>query len=221
MLRGRKLQDDIGRELLLLIAKAASRPGDRLPPERLLAERLQVSRGVLRQALAALVAAGVIESRHGSGTYTVDLFAAGLPDSLRPPGFDRAVPLDDILAARLAIELPALRAACRQSGRDAHPRLAACIDGMRAAVGDGTWAFIEADMAFHRALVEAGGNTLLVTAFDAIGPHHLRSQVETHRGRDDELAAIGQHQAVLDALRAGNAVRAEAELTRHLAAMGG
>ena len=68
--------------LRALIADGALRPGDRLPSEGELCERLGVSRGSLREAIRMLAALGVLETRHGSGSYVSDLRAADLIRSL-------------------------------------------------------------------------------------------------------------------------------------------
>jgi len=68
--------------LRALIADGALRPGDRLPSEGELCERLGVSRGSLREAIRTLAALGVLETRHGSGSYVSELRAADLIGSL-------------------------------------------------------------------------------------------------------------------------------------------
>ena len=64
--------------LRALIAEGTLKPGDRLPSEGELCERLGVSRGSLREGIRMLAALGVLETRHGSGSYVSDLNAGDL-----------------------------------------------------------------------------------------------------------------------------------------------
>ncbi len=79
--RGR-LSQQIVIQLCQLIRQGQIGPGDRLPPERDLAEQLGVSRASLREALRTLEVAGLVESRHGGGTYVRDVFEHGLVSTL-------------------------------------------------------------------------------------------------------------------------------------------
>ena len=77
-----RLSDAIVRQLENLILEGVLRPGERLPPERELAAQLQVSRPSVREALQRLEAAGLVESRHGGGTFVRNAFAETLTDPL-------------------------------------------------------------------------------------------------------------------------------------------
>ncbi|MBV9423691.1 MAG: FadR family transcriptional regulator, partial [Solirubrobacterales bacterium] len=68
---------DAAEHLQRLIVDGTLQPGDKLPPERELSVRLGVSRPTLREAVRALVIMGMLESRHGSGTFV----AGGTPDA--------------------------------------------------------------------------------------------------------------------------------------------
>lgn len=77
-----RLSDAIVRQLENLILEGVLRPGERLPPERELATQLQVSRPSVREALQRLEAAGLVETRHGGGTFVRNAFAETLTDPL-------------------------------------------------------------------------------------------------------------------------------------------
>ena len=77
-----RLSDAIVRQLENLILEGVLRPGERLPPERELAAQLQVSRPSVREALQRLEAAGLVETRHGGGTFVRNAFAETLTDPL-------------------------------------------------------------------------------------------------------------------------------------------
>lgn len=77
-----RLSDAIVRQLESLILEGVLRPGERLPPERELAAQLEVSRPSVREALQRLEAAGLVEARHGGGTFVRNAFAETLTDPL-------------------------------------------------------------------------------------------------------------------------------------------
>src|SRR5690606_4415267 len=93
-------------------------PGQRFPPEAQLCERLQVSRGPLREAVRMLGALGVIESRHGSGTYVPALEPANIIGALRPTV--DLVPLEGLLefieSRRVLASYAPSQAASRMTG---------------------------------------------------------------------------------------------------------
>ncbi len=80
----RPTADEVARQIELLVLEGVLHPGDRLPGERELAARLAVSRPVLRDALKTLEGRGLIESRHGGGTFVAaiegTLFASPVID---------------------------------------------------------------------------------------------------------------------------------------------
>ena len=86
--------------LRALIADGDLRPGDRLPSEGELCERLGVSRGPLREAIRTLSALGVIDTRHGSGSYVSELHAADLIKGLGLTRLHKSVVLNDTPAIR-------------------------------------------------------------------------------------------------------------------------
>lgn len=77
-----RLSDAIVRQLESLILEGVLRPGERLPPERELAAQLEVSRPSVREALQRLETAGLVETRHGGGTFVRNAFADAIIDPL-------------------------------------------------------------------------------------------------------------------------------------------
>jgi len=208
------LHNKVLREIIALIASGAYGVGDRLPAERTLCELFGVSRGTLRKALAGLEKLDVISIRHGSGAYVESLTPAHLPEKALPPNFD-GVTIEDIVEARRAIELAALAAACEHVTAKQLKELEELVAGMAASVDD-LPEFLRGDMEFHRTIVRAGGNRVLVTAFDAIYEYHRFSAVFTARREGEEGRALDCHTRLLEALKARDRAGALAVLGRHL-----
>ncbi|MGW4114696.1 FadR/GntR family transcriptional regulator [Actinosynnema sp. NPDC004786] len=185
-------------------------PGDVLDL-RELGEELDVSLTVLREALKVLTGKGLVDARQKRGTFVRPRSAWDLLDAdvidWRIDGGDAARVLRDLADLRSVIE-PAV--AHRAAGRRTEADLAALDAALRAmaeAGGDAV-AAAEADVAFHRALLAATGNELFAR-MDLLLEPGLRARdrlVHAHTGVDDPVPS---HRAVLDAVRAGDAARAE------------
>jgi GntR family transcriptional regulator, transcriptional repressor for pyruvate dehydrogenase complex len=135
--------------------------GARLPAETELAQRLEVGRSTVREAVRALVHAGLLETRQGSGTYVRSV----TPGADWEPRLRRAAVLE-AYEVREALEVQAARlAASRRTEADIEA-LFACLAERGRVLGDDV-RFVEADLAFHRAVVAAAHNPLLAEMFDS------------------------------------------------------
>lgn len=212
----RRLFRRIAEQIAAMIARGDLPPGSRLPGERELALRLNVSRPSLREALIALELEGLVEVRGGSGVYV----RAAAP---RPLGPEAEVPGPfDVLDARLVVEPECAALAAR---RDAGARAAVAEAFARLAAAPRTVgaAMDEADRAFHLAIAEACGNTALARIVaglwrDQGAPVASRLtdlSVSPERRRDN----LAEHAAIASAIAAGDAVGARAAMRRHLAAV--
>ncbi|MFJ3407766.1 FadR/GntR family transcriptional regulator [Promicromonospora sp. NPDC090134] len=196
-------------------------PGEKLPSEPRLAVEHQVSRTVVREAIARLNLEGLVHTRRGSGSY-----ALTPPAEADDDGAPVARSLTDRLALveyRLALEA---EAAALAAVRRTPAQLAALADRLAAlASSDGHPATaMQHDFAFHRLVAEAAGNRFLLEALDRLGPQ----MIAMPRGRldrpgDDEAhgggrftAVVQEHRAVLDALDAQDPLAAAAAMRVHL-----
>jgi DNA-binding FadR family transcriptional regulator len=206
----RQIADQLGR----LIDDGEYRAGERLPPERTLAETLKVSRPSVREALIALEVEGRVEIRGGSGIYVSERRPAAKAARLvADPG-----PFE-ILEARLIVEPEVAALAARNVTPALVARLEESVVGMSRADAsrlDG----LEHDRNFHAALAEGAGNAALVlvlnTLWDVrVGPLYV--QLERHfHAPPVWRKAIDEHRAILAAVAAGDAREARAAMTRHL-----
>jgi len=171
--------------------------GSRIPGENQLATELGVSRGTIREALRSLSLTGLLEPRVGDGTYvraTNEISGVLVRDEL-------SASLADVLDARAGIEAAAARLAAQRPDPDSLAALSAALES-RAAAGD-LEAFVAADAEFHRGVVVASGNPLLLRLYDAIAEvltesiHQTATMPEDHR-------ILDAHVDVLEAIRAGD-----------------
>jgi DNA-binding FadR family transcriptional regulator len=186
------------------IVRGDHAPGDLLYPERLEAE-LGVSKTVVREAMRVLASKGLIDSRQKRGTFVRPRADWNMLDAdvLRWRG--RGVPdegfLDNLAEVRAIVEPAGARlAALRRTEADL-AALTEAIGQMNAAHGD-VAATVEADLAFHRALLAAAHNELL-TRMEVVIEAGLRVRDSFVHGADHHADdAVPAHQAVVDAIRA-------------------
>ncbi|MBI4582387.1 MAG: FadR family transcriptional regulator [Planctomycetes bacterium] len=211
------LHNRIIREIIARVASGSYAVHRRLPAERALCAEFDVARGTVRKALATLERLGVVRIKPNSGVYVQGVASARLPRAFLPPDFAR-VDLTDIVEARKAIELAALRRAVeRISPRDLR-RLRVLADRMEAALHD-LPAFLELDLTFHQVLVRASGNAVLATAFEAIYEYHRFSAVYTSQQEGEEAEALACHRRLLAAIEKGDVRISGRVLGRHLDAI--
>ncbi|WP_154792414.1 FadR/GntR family transcriptional regulator [Occultella kanbiaonis] len=203
--------------------------GDRLPVEKDLAARFDVSRGSLREAVRALAALGVVESRQGDGTYVTSLDPAllvgplGLAVDLQAAGHGA-----HIHSVRRLLEVEAAGLAATQ-GLASTPERSDAVDAIEAAAamlaevppgGLDRAAFLELDLAFHRAIGAASGNPVLAALIEALAGRTARHRLlrsATEAGVEHRTQA--EHEAILSAVTAGDPERARVRMAAHLLAV--
>lgn len=209
-----RLHDTISQQLNKLIDEGRLAPGDRLPPERELAERFKVSRNSVRDALRTLEARGLIETRQGDGTYVREMKPAKLYTNMIDVLVSRKENIRDVLQARSIIEpqIAYLAAQHRQASDLDRLEQNVVRHEAKAAHNDPG---VDEDAAFHHVIAEMTGNPFLVSLIEFIN-----TQIESSRDmllRYDESATRLGHRAILDALRDQDADAARQAMTQHIA----
>lgn len=212
-----RLYRQIAEQLRSLIAAGEFTPGSRLPAERDLAKQLGVSRPSVREALIALEVEGWVEVRIGSGVYVMGHNGAGTNGHAQVPASEWG-PFE-LLNARRVIEGEIAAMAATHAKRKNLQAIRDAIEAMRSDVDRGV-APLESDGAFHAAVAQACGNAVLIdtvhTYWDArhgalfarLGGHFERAAVWR--------LAIGEHEAVLEAITARDAERAREAMQHHM-----
>lgn len=191
-------------------------PGDRLPPELELSERLGLSRSSLREAVKALSLIRVLDVRRGDGTYVTSLEPELLLEAM---SFVVDLHDDDSILNILAVRRILEPAAAAMATPNLAPDNLALLRRMVAEVAEaGTVEeLVEHDVAFHRIIVEAAGNPYLASLLENLTPHTIRARI--WRGMTDEHAVartLTEHTGVVDALESGDAPLVHALLTVHV-----
>lgn len=192
-------------------------PGDRLPPERKLAETLSVSRTCLRQALQALAERGVIESRQGDGTYLMTTletpFAA---DAIVDVISEQSDVVRDVLEFRRMMEPEIAALAARRISPEELDRLKVVLCDQQRALLAGR-AEDRFDAEFHRLLVASVGNGVIDQVMAAIQAIVDKSRSVWLQSPERRHASVEGHLRIIDALEARDATAARRAMEAHLA----
>lgn len=146
--------------------------GHRLPGETTLAAQLGVGRSTLREAIRELAGRGVLESRQGAGVFVTALDVTEDWDSVL-----RRTSIASVIEARIAIEAEAAAlAATRRTPADLREIRRTLAS--RGVLGQSVPDHVDADMAFHRAVIAAAHNDVLIGLFDAFLPRLRTAMID-------------------------------------------
>lgn len=182
------------------IRKGDWRQGERLPSEAQLAVDTGVGRSSVREAVRLLVRDGVLDVRHGSGTFVADPQGRAV-DATQ---LMRRARLREVYEARRALEVEAARLAALRATPADVARLRDLIAVRHGLKGASPEVFVDADLAFHRAVVELAGNAILLDLYATAVPVMREALVamETHEAELPDTADA--HDALVDAIERGD-----------------
>jgi GntR family transcriptional repressor for pyruvate dehydrogenase complex len=200
-----------------MITSGELAPGDRLPPEKDLSERLGLSRNSLREAVKALEVIRILDVRRGDGTYVTSLEPRLLLEALSfvvDLHTDRSVL--EIFAVRRILEPAATALATRAISDDGIDRLSGLLASVdpEGSIED----LVEHDLAFHQAIADISGNEYLSRLLESMSGGTARARVWrgiTQHGASERT--IAEHGAILAAMRAHDAELASALALAHVA----
>jgi len=214
----RPIFEMVAGRIVELIKAEGLRSGDRLPAERELSEQLEVSRTVVRDALKVLTGARIVQTRHGSGVYvtypsqTFTEFHIDLTMSVDPEH------IASLYQFRLTLETDTARlSAARISYREVEALETAIELHRQGALERDAMRFREGDVAFHHGLALASGNSFLSSAVDkSLKLQNWAVDLALEGTPGSLMDAVEQHQAILSAVKRGEAENAAQAMRTHL-----
>ena len=216
-----KLSQTVVRQIERLILQGILRPGERLPAERALAERLGVSRPSLRDAVAELESAGLLVTRPGSGIFVAAVLGSAFSPALIRlfSAHDDAV--SDYLAFRRDLEGLAAERAARLGSDTDLAVIGSVFAKMEAAHGQRDPANeAQLDAEFHMAIIEASHNVIMLhmmrSMFDLLRAGVFYNRHAVFRQKLARETLLDQHRAIRDAVLARNPEAARAAVEAHL-----
>ncbi|WP_256010089.1 FadR/GntR family transcriptional regulator [Desertivirga xinjiangensis] len=208
--------DKIIRQLKQLIVSGQLKPGDRLPAERALSEKFGVGRSYVREAILKLEFYGLLKTNPQSGTYVsglgIKVIDSLITDIIK---FNK----DDFSAmveARYYLELDSVRLAAERKSSEDIEAIEQAMNDYEAKVNNGESA-VEEDMLFHVMIARATKNSVIESMILNLIPDLIKHITENKICGDNRgKAAIEEHRAIFEALKAGDIDAAENAMAGHL-----
>lgn len=208
------LKESCVQTLLTKIISGELQPGDKLPPERELAQMLGVSRSSVNQSILELESMGFLKIQSRKGTVVCDYRKRPTPQSLAAlmnygsVEMDRSI-FNDLMATRLLVERECARLACKNIYDGTLDEMQALADALEQSPADPADILYD----FHYHLTQASGNSVYSMIFRGFEPM-LRTLLRQHYSvREADLAESARlHRALLDAIRQGDEQLAQQRL---------
>lgn len=219
--RTQRLSQEVGAVLTDMIRSGALRTGDKLPTESEIMATQGVSRTVVREAISSLQAAGLVETRHGIGTFVLETPKTA-DFSIDPATITTIRDLLALLEFRISLETETAGLAAARRSDDHLAEIRAALDAFRAQLQqEGDTA--SADFHFHSQIAQATGNRYFIDIINHLGVSVIpRTRVNTAELSHDHQANYldrvqREHEDIYEAIARGDSEAARAAMRNHLA----
>jgi DNA-binding FadR family transcriptional regulator len=216
----RKLSRALFEQLADQIRSGRFTAGERLPTEQALTRAARVSRTVVREAVAALRAEGLVVTRQGVGAF-VSAEAQRAPFRIDPERMQSLDNVLNIMELRIGVEIESAGLAAERASRVQLRAMASALQAIERAADAGKSA-VDEDLALHRAIAEATGNEEFPRFLQFIGRHLIPRRTvaglpERMGGRRAYLELIQEeHRRIFEAIRDHDPAAAREAMRRHL-----
>ncbi|WP_298497050.1 FadR/GntR family transcriptional regulator [uncultured Algibacter sp.] len=202
-------------EISELINQKHLQPGDKLPAERILAEKFGVSRRSVRVAILKLESYGILKSIPQSGTFIANIGAVAMNGmiedilSLDLPNFK------SLVETRILLELKAVKLASLRRTKEDLKRIKSALDAHKKKLLSGEDA-VQEDLLFHLAIAKASGNVTINQIMIAITPQIIVDFKKYHTDYDDlDELRIKEHSEIYEAIKIQDSQLAKSKMKKH------
>lgn len=215
----RKTYEEVADYLKEQIMNGVYKPGDRLPSLREFSELLGVGQSTMREAISALKTMGLLNIRHGEGTFVTRFNPEDVLTGFEPLQMVTREDILSLLEARKIIETGIARLASERRSEEDLERMRAALDEMEAAAANGELG-VQADWRFHYAIARSCHNAVLETLMQSISTMMRRTLKASHekvfqtKGNPERL--LEEHRDIYDAIVNRNSKKAEEAMLYHL-----
>jgi GntR family transcriptional regulator, transcriptional repressor for pyruvate dehydrogenase complex len=217
LLREPSLSDRVAESITEAIVSGRLTPGERLQPERELADQFGVSRTVIREAVRSLAAQGLVEARSGRGLQVATVGSDAISRSMRLYVRGNAsIEYRDVHEVRSALEIQTAGVAADRATDEDLARLGDLNQQLRGLGKDAVARAAELDVEFHRMVAHATQNELFVVMLDSIGDILLEIRQNAFSAPGMIEYAVTAHQQILDRLTDHDPAGARAAMREHL-----
>jgi GntR family transcriptional repressor for pyruvate dehydrogenase complex len=199
-IRKTRIPEEIADRIRRLILDATFEPGRALPSERVLARRFGVSRGSVRDAFRILEVLGLLEMRHGQGTFPRELSVDRLVAPLATVLTYRRDLQDELMDVRRMFEPAVAREAAARATDNDVTALESVLSAQRRKLGTGQSAILE-DTAFHATLARATRNRIVVHIMETLNDLLVESRKLTLQQKGRPQRSLAGHEAIVAAVR--------------------
>jgi len=218
-IKTRKIYEEIVEQIRELVARGELKPGDRLPSERDLVERLKVSRASIREALSALELMGLLEVRSGEGTFVRKLRSESVVAPLAWMLTMEKGTVLELLEIRKILEVQAVGMAAERAEAEDLRELSAALerlqDDLNSPTSDGS-----SDHRFHYAITRATKNKIMIRLMDTISDlmkYSLKtSRSKLYEGKYTPALLFQEHKKIYEAIMAKDIQGAKDFMLTHL-----
>ena len=214
--RRSRLYEGIIEQIHALIAEGHLKPGDQLPPERVLAETFRVSRTSVREALRALELRGLVAGKQGGGTFVRSVSAEDLARPMASALLAGKREIAELFELRQMIEPPIARKAAERAEPRHLAELERIIEQQRVKVERGE-PYPDEDAAFHYTVAVAASNAALLRLVDVAMDLLRETRSAYLQSGERPRRSLEGHCKILDALRAHDPDAAERSMREHIA----
>jgi DNA-binding FadR family transcriptional regulator len=210
-----RIAEEVADRIRVLMLDGTFSAGEPLPSERHLAERFGVSRGSIRDALRTLETIGLVETRHGQGTFPLELSVDRLVAPLASVMSYRADLQDELLDVRRMFEPAVARVAALRASEEDLADLQRILDTQRLKLKAGQSAISE-DTAFHAILARATRNRVVMSIMATLNDLLVDSRTNSLLQKGRPARSIDGHEAVVAALRRRDTEGASQAMYNHI-----
>ncbi|WP_347754871.1 FadR/GntR family transcriptional regulator [Agrococcus sp. ProA11] len=209
--------DDAITKIKQMIQQGELRPGDRLPPEQELSERLGLSRSSMREAVKALEAMRILDVRRGDGTYVTSLQPSLLLEAMSfVLDFHESHAVLEVFEVRRIVEPASAAIAARRATPEQIAEMREHLTHVHPDTPQDE--LVDHDVAFHRMIASATGNDYLVSLLETISSQTARARVWRALTEDGAVPrTLHEHERILDAIEEGDTEVARAAMIVHIA----
>ena len=210
-----RIPEEVADRIRVLILDGTFPPGQPLPPERLLAEQFGISRGSVRDALRMLELVGLLETRHGQGTFPRELTVERLVAPLASVMTYRQDLRDELMDVRRMFEPAVARAAAQRATEEDIADLQRIIEAQRRKLETDQSTIVE-DTAFHAILARCTRNRVIMSIMATLNDLLVESRTQSLRHKGRPGRSLVGHEAVVAALRQRDPDAAAQAMARHI-----
>lgn len=214
----KKIREQVYEQIRAMIETGALEPGEKLESERELSALLNVSRSSIREAILKLECAGLVEQRHGEGTYIRSAVGAGLNPAFEA-FFKNSNSVLDLMEIRSVLESWAAATAAERATEEQLEDLQKCLNDMKNTEYSGALGYKQ-NLNFHKLISLATHNILLVHVINTFSDwfRQLTSEIYTQMYAIPDMhdRLIEQHENIVVAIKQRDKEKASAAMKQHL-----